>query len=265
METTRRIPSSERITDPWSEFEASLRHLREKTQVPRLRATLQGGPFEWVGTLSPKCFGDVFGLSVATFVMSQLLGLDVHRARETEYDLVVAGRRCELKTSAEIDNRGSRHFMFSQVRRFHRWDLLALLGIKNRSLWLALLERDVVNRWMAEWDEAWRTFLLEIRDQPMAEAKSAWIFWRLQHRPFLCVEAQSDGKSIGNLSDCEPEMFRVSTRLAHVKEALVPYSVVFSPDGLTIPPLVQELLSDFQIVQQDALKTGRSRMGGIAR
>jgi hypothetical protein len=132
---------------PDAEWERFLNYVENsvRAECQPQRESLQGGPFEWMQTLSGSTFGNKVGSLVVRFFLED----EMLPRRNAGHDLVFRERRVELKTGVEHSTPGV--FLFQQIRPQQDWDALLCLGVGCRHLVFFVLSkqfvRDAVQAW----------------------------------------------------------------------------------------------------------------------
>jgi hypothetical protein len=134
----------------WGRFLHFVEHeIREKCKPQR--ASLRGGPFEWLQTLS----GTTFGHKVGPLTIRFFLEDEYQPPASSDHDFVFNGARVELKTGVEYSGKGI--FLFEQIRPQQEWDILLCLGYAVSSLTFLTLPRSFVEKAIAQWRNSERS------------------------------------------------------------------------------------------------------------
>lgn len=109
------------------------------------RASLTGGPFEWLQRLSGSAFGNKVGALVVRFFLED----EMRPRSSTGHDFVFQHQKVELKTGVEHSTAGV--YLFQQIRPQQDWTVLLCLGLAVRQLDFYVLTRTFVERPVNQW------------------------------------------------------------------------------------------------------------------
>lgn len=132
-------------TDPqWARF-LNYMDREVRSQCKPQRASLTGGPFEWLQMLSGSAFGNKVGdLAIRFFLQDEM-------AKRTDkgHDFIFRGKRVELKTGVEHSTPGV--YLFQQIRPQDDWTVLLCLGFAVQRLDVYVFSREFVESAIARW------------------------------------------------------------------------------------------------------------------
>ena len=183
----------------WERFLHFMEHEVRAKCHPQ-RASLSGGPFEWLQTLSGSAFGNTVGPLIVRFFLED----EMQPRKNKGHDFVCRGRPIELKSGVEHSTPGV--YLFEQIRPQQDWEVLLCVGVAVRQLSFWTLSRAFVLDAIELWRETGHSVIApqhggsrEI-DRETASPDTFWLWtkpeWSQTLAPFRAVFDPSGWKGI---------------------------------------------------------------------